>query len=583
MNQLAQLTKEQIDNLFALKKSLPQGQTTYLNANDAVQKTAIDTILSLSGQNAKNFPHLLANVGRSTINANTQQANMTQQKSAGQERVIATDITPTKDTVHLVDIGRTQSGNATATIWSNSTGNTLYNSGALLLFDADTDTLLAQGLNTNVKDGFMPCATQTDTALPVSKNLSLLYMGHTTDEDGSSRTYAYTTKMAVEEGNGIQCTVTDPVIKVQGNTEIHIAVGRTTANPPPGNTDYKYIEPATENNPYLISPFTGNVSLPGIIDLSRLTASDMSTSIFVQNGNGSTVEVPRNTAYTPDSRFTSSIGVGGQPNILTWNFPYDQLGYQSTKSIVYNSTALGNEINSYFYYAFNSIPLKDGGGNPLPPAPPFFVCSLGLPEEHSINCTKIPNLYYWWHCVAKGTLITLEDGTTLPVERINETFRVKVGIGKSLAVWATVQGKHISDPDNNNNEVYKLATANGKTIIATENHMVFMSDKKCRSIRHLVVGDTILTDAGVSKVTFCQPIPATEMFYGLALGNREEQNAPDFPRHLTSYYANGILCGDQQTMRHHIKEAHHDLEFMLPRIKRELHQDYRSALANKRY
>jgi hypothetical protein len=73
------------------------------------------------------------------------------------------------------------------------------------------------------------------------------------------------------------------------------------------------------------------------------------------------------------------------------------------------------------------------------------------------------------------------------------------------------------------------------------------------------------------------------MFYGLLLGSPEEKKSNDFPHTFASYYTNGILSGDQEVMKHHSHEAHHDLEYMLPRISTHLHQDYRSALMHKRY
>jgi hypothetical protein len=561
MQQLPVLTKQQQKTLLDFHKSSKPGETQYLNPADPKHKKFITTMLSAAGRTEEKYPHLHRAIASAKGFPKTPKG-----KNA-------------KEKVHLVDAGKTADGKTTVTVWARSSANNVTKGGNLMVFDGDNDKLLAQGENIAVRNGFVACPTRSLTAKPAGKKLSVIYMGHNTEEDGKTRFFSFATNAEVAD-QGIQVNVTDPRIKISGNTQIHIAVGRTGGAP--ANCDYVYIEPKNEPEPnaYLIAPFVGNVGLSGSINLPALTIADFSTSIFVNNGSGNTQEVARSTQHTPDSKVISSFSVGGAPNILQWNFPYDQLGYEKTNSIVYNMTSLGNEVDSFFYFAFNGIPFKDGSVSP-----PFYVCSDDTPEKHSINCTKIRNLYYWWHCLAKGTLVTLEDGSKVPIEKINETYRVQTG-GKeqSLAVWATVLGHHSSDPKKGErDEIFQLTTANGKKITAIENHMVFMTADKCRAISHLVPGDPVMTDDGASTVKTLKAVAADQMFYGLALGNQKEKAKKNFPHNLAGYYANGILCGDQQAMRHHVREAHQDLEYMLPLLKPELHQDYTSALGDQRF
>lgn len=583
------LTAAQVKGLLAYQNSATDKTTVSLDPANPDQKAVIDAMLAAAGRTENDYPHLFNSIrsgGQATQKMKSAQA-------AGDAL----------DSVHIVDSGVTASGKATASIWATSGGKTLTNGGTLMVFDADSGELLAQGSNSAVKSGFLSCSTQAATAKPAGKNLSVLYVGHVVDADGSARYFSYSNKniatgvtapaasakkagsskmmaTASAEMSGIQCTIYDPVIKVQGHSEIQIAVGRMQGYlPPPGTTDYVYVEPngsGNENNPYLIAPFKGNVALSGIIDIGALTASALTTNIIVINQDGSSFDVPRNTTYTTDAKFTAALTAAG--NVLSWNYPYDGLGYAATNSIVYNDSSMAFQKTSYFYYAFNSIPLNGGET-----APPFYVCSTGSPEEKSVNCTEVFPLYYLWHCAAKGTLVTLEDGSTKPIEDINETCRVKTANGKSLAVTGTVLGRHSSDPASGRNEIYKLVTENGKSLVATECHMVFMSDRKCRMMSHIEAGDPIMTEDGPSKVLSCEPIKADEMFYGLVLGSPEEKKSANFPRTLASFYTGGILSGDQEVMKHHSDEAYHDLDYILPRIPADFHQDYRSALKHKSY
>jgi hypothetical protein len=564
MSTIPSLTSAQAGQLLNFYKSSVPGKTTYLDPSNPDQRAVIETMLQAAGRTGSAYPHLY-------------QALSTNGAYKG---------SPDLDKVQMVDAGRTVSGNATASVWSCSGGQTLINGGNLMVFDSESGNLLAQGENAAVSNGFLACPTRAATAAPAAKNLSLLYLGHTTDTDGSTRFYSYSdeAQVADEPMDGIQANIIQPVITPGStNTDIEIAVARTTGHPPPAGMDYIYYEASNEPDPYAfpIVPFVGNVALSGSINIAGLTIANLSTSLFFNNSAGVSQEVGRAVQYTTDADMIAACSVGSAPNILQWSFPYDGntgKGFQTTKSIVYNMNNMIREIDSYFYFAFTNIPFTDGSVSA-----PFYVCSYGSPEEGSVNCKQIPNLYFWWHCVAKGTMITLADGTLKPIEEVNETFRVKTPGGSSLAVWATVVGRHQSDPAKGENDIYSLTTENGKTLTATEEHMLFLSSGTYRRIRDIVVGDTLETEDGPSKVKSNQSVAGDEMFYNLALGNAEEKKGADFPHGMAGFYANGILSGDQEAMRKNIRAIYSDLDYMLPRIQESLHQDYTSAVQQKRF
>lgn len=563
MNKLPAFTAQQRTGLLAFHKSSAQGKTQLLDPSDPQHRAFIETMLRAAGRTDKSFPHIFGSMPK---------VKKTAAKTTAKKAKEPDDIK-----VRLVDAGKTKSGKATATIWANTHTRNLIKGGNVAVFDSASGKLLAHGENASVRSGFLACPTRSATAADAGKKLSVLYLGHSTDEAGATRYYSFADTVTVSE-QAIPVTVTNPVIKQPGNTTIEIAVGRTGGYP--SNADYTYYETKNIDNPYLIAPFSGTASLSGTIAIDQLTISDLGTEIFVNNGSGGTISVPRASQYTTDAAMIAALSVGSAPNILSWNFPYDQKGYQTTQSIVYNPTSLANEVQSYFYFAFNAIPFTDGSTST-----PFYVCSTDTPEEHSINCTKIPNLYYWWHCLAKGTPVMLEDGSFLAIEKINESHRVRTGVnGKSFAVRATVRGQHKSDPKSPGADpLYTLTTANGKKITGTEHHMVFTSPTTCVAISELKPGDSVMTDKGLSTVKTNKHVALKGVFYGIALGNDVERAQPDFPRHRASYYGGGILCGDQEAMRHHVITNNEDPEKVLPKIKPKLHADYIAAYKSKRF
>nr|WP_295870550.1 Hint domain-containing protein [uncultured Chitinophaga sp.] len=543
------LSLQNAEALLSSQESLPAGKTIPLQLSKAGQRDFAEQMLAAAGRTGKAYPHLYKALHTGNH-----------------------DSAEGLDTVHLIDSGITAAGKATASVIACSDGNNMISGGYLMILDNESDELLAQGENTSVRSGIVVCTTRSATALPAGKELRILYFGHTTSDDGSTRFFFYTN--TVVTGYSISVNVTSPVITVSTDGLIHIGVGRTGGYP---TSDYIYKESKNTNNPWLIAPFTGNVALSGAIDINRLTVANLSTNIIIQKTGGKPVTIGRSRQFTPDAGFVAGFFVGLAPNILQFNFPYDEMSHTNTQSIVYDPTSLGNQIASYFFFAFNGIPLKGGAV-----APPFYVCSVGLPDEPSLNCTKIPNLYYWWHCLAKGTLVTLEDGSQKPIEEITQNDRVKTGNGKTLGVYGTVKGVHTSDGTAGEDGIYKVTTANGKSFVATGNHMIFIATDKCNSVHDLAAGDTILTEDGASTVKSITAIAYDDTFYALALGHPEEQAAKDFPENRAGYYAGGVLHADQNAMRIQTAARYRDLNYMLPRIKPELHQDYTSALNDMR-
>lgn len=544
------LTEQSVSALLSFHRSLSKGKTTPINLTDPDHRKHAELMLHAAGRSGEAYPHLFRALDKGSNG-------------------VAEDL----DTVHLVDSGQTASGKATASVAACSGGNNMISGGHLMIFDGDSGELLAQGENTSVRSGIVVCTTRSANALPAGKKLNILYLGHTTSDDGSTRFFSYAN--TVDVGNmGITVNVSDPVIKISTDNLIHIGVGRTGGYP---TSDYIYTEPQNIVDPWVIAPFTGNVALSGSIDIKSLTANDLNTYILIQKTGGNPTYITRSTQFTTDQRFVGAFSIGSAPNILQFNFKYDGLNHTNTQSIVYNSTSFGSEIVSYFYFAFNGIPLQGGSV-----APPFYVCSINLPDEPSLNCTKIPNMYYWWHCLAEGTLVTMEDGSQKPIEEITQNHRVKTTDGQTFGVYGTVKGIHTSDGTAGEDGIYKVTTADGKSFMATGNHMVFISTNKCLAVHELTAGDTILTEDGESTVESNETVEHEGMFYALALGHPEEQEADNFPKHRAGYFAAGVLHADQNAMRIQTVARYRDLDYMLPRLQPELHQDYKSALNDTR-
>lgn len=570
-----QASKSEASTLRALQQSLPIGQTIYL---DNSQNDAIMAALHSADRTADRYPNLYAALKGKHYDGDS------------------------IDEVTMVDGGKTASGKATANIWSQSKTATTLMGGSAYVFDHESGELLAQGNNTSLQSGFLGCSTQGDMASNAGELIDVLYVGYATSPDGSSRFYAFSkpsvptssslvasdlaaedTPTCYEGSGGITAVVTAPC--TSSNTNVQIAVGRTAGIAPPSSTDYIYCEAKNITPPYLIVPFVGNVGLSGTIDFSTLSINNFDTKIFVDDTDQSQTS-ERATQYTSDAKVLAAMSQGSAPNVLSWSFPFDgkgsgDNGYQTTNSIVYSPNSLVNEIECFFYFAFNNIPFTNGST-----AEPFYVCSKDTPEESSINCTMIKNLYFWWHCVAEGTMVLLEDGSELPVEKVNETHRVRSANGQSYAVAATVQGVHSSKDGREGtrqDKILRVVTKNGNELVATAHHTVFTANDRVEKMMHLVEGGSILTTDGLSEIISIESVEMEANFVGLMLGSPDEQSKPNFPTNKVGYYSGGILSGDQNTFIHHHKTGRLNTAAALAHVDEKLHVDYSSAVEQNRY
>lgn len=561
----------QLDQLSAFRATLSENVTSYLDPTNNKHREIIQLALKSANRNKADFPNLF--------------------KAHENGRFYGGD--RSMDTVKIVDAGKTKSGKATATIWSANKDKSLIKGGSTFVFDHDSKQLLAFGANITVQRGFLSCSTQAEHAADAGEKIDVLHLGHVTNKNGDTRFYAHSIKgISTEHAHAkaidiqtvgadttaIHATIYDPQTS-HGNTDIQIALGRMASVNYPSTTDYIYCESTNmSTNPYLIVPFVGNAPLSGTIDFTKLTISNFETEIYL-NKDDSTQYVSRETTYTTDADVLAAMSPGAYPNILEWNFPFDgkgsgDKGYQNTASIVYYPSSLVEEKDSYFFFAFKNIPYTDGTT-----APPFYVCSTNTPDEGSVNCTKVLNLYFWWHCLLEGTKVLLEDGREIPIEEVNETHRIVSSNGKSYAVSATVRGYHSSKEES----IHELTTENGAKIVSSNGHIVFLDEKTSVKVGHVQPGDIILTASGPSKVVSNNQIDCEGMFVGLMIGSPEEQMESDFPKNFAGYMAGGILNGDQNAYLHHANQHRLDLNMALKHVHPDFHADYTSAVNQIRY
>lgn len=534
----------------ALVGRLEEGVTTVLDPQDPADRSVIEAFLDLSNKRSDRFPALHA----ALASANS-----------------APD--GTDDDLRIVDAGRTPGGGrATACAWHAARGGAYISGAATLALDSESNEPLAFGAGTQVGGTRAVAATDSAAAGAAGQRVTALSFFHAQrTPDDPVRFGVTAASRPVLADNEFQINPVDP----HGtHNPISIAVARAENQHCTTDTDYCYLNlAADQNNPLFLVPFTGTaVNLPstitGIDPTSKNIAGlTVSTALYV-NGSPQAMVPSADTASKLDAAVT-----GDTETTVSWSFPYDQHTPEGTNpGLRYGPAAQYNGSVFAFLFSF-SVPVADPTLNPFG----FNVCSQSWQHDPSEVCCVIPNLTIWWHCLAAGAEVTLEDGSTQLIEEVGNLTRVRTGLGGSLGVEATTRGLHPDGPGPLGG-VLELETGRGRKLVLTALHPV-MTRSGPVAARDLRPGDEVVTADGVDSVGRCDPSPYDGFFCNLKLVDRDDRARGASPL-VGTFIANGIVVGDHLCQEAHWDATRHDLDYMQARLPEDTHTDYESALAD---
>lgn len=453
----------------------------------------------------------------------------------------------------VVDLGQDRSGRATSRTWVASRGGAYISGATTLVMDAESGATLASGTATQVGGNLVQVSTRTADAAPAAPKQQAVTFVHSQQSPDTAPTFALvaTTQATVQEG--LTVNVTAPVKTRSTGPYIVIGEGRDPQHTNP-DTDYTYPSGSNVYPDRLVVPFVGNASLPYETAVTPQNPITVTTKLYVASAHAWTLPYPNFDLQTPLSASGYTV---------SWNYPFDNQPIASTRSIQYQQLQNLNDPVVYFFYQFN-VPVD----NFAQPILTFTVCSQDTPDEPSLNCFKILDLQYWWHCVAEGTRITLADGSEAPVETLDNRASVRSGPGAAAPVIATSRAPH-HDNDGRDPAI-RLRTAGGHELVLTSGHAV-ATPGGVVAARDLAPGQEVLTADGPRALESADPVPYDGLVYNLRV-------EPAGGTEYGSYLANGIVVGDHLAQAAQFHARRHDPERVLATLPASHHQDWRSAL-----
>ncbi len=308
------------------------------------------------------------------------------------------------------------------------------------------------------------------------------------------------------------------------------------------------------------SSYPPNIIFPivGSVDLGETPITPLSGSLYIilkdTTGGGCVLKAASNS--TAVSQLLTANGT-----TVSWNLA--PASFKNENCVKPNGMT--------FNYSFQ-VYLQTTGGN----AGVTFTSDTS--QQSLPNTVIVPTIEVLQGCLPAGVKIRMADGS----ERAIETFQAYGDETVRSAGAATVRAVTGNTWGREEKPLIRIVDDLGHTLLLTEEHPVITRSGPVAAKR-LVRGDVVLTENGpstlieVARHASAQPVPV----HNLRVGTEEEAAAGE-----STFFANGILVGDQLMQRHLMLEAakpeHLSKEEILQRLPPEWHQDFLNTFDDAR-
>ncbi|WP_315832769.1 Hint domain-containing protein [Bradyrhizobium prioriisuperbiae] len=310
------------------------------------------------------------------------------------------------------------------------------------------------------------------------------------------------------------------------NRKTVICLNRANPEPAwPQACDFGPFPQGTVNPTKVVVPLAGTIMMPYPLALEggKIKAQLQVTAINSQNGT---------TCSGQDANLGLQVLAQTKPTGDSQGVTWSILGPQA---LIFGETCYqphsGLAFNMYWTVAVQKP------GAPRPSTVTAIVSNVL--ERGSANTLIVRNVDLQWGCLPVGTLVTMADHTQKPIEDITPHELVLGPDGRPWEAFGKLSGDEA--------ELIVVTAEDGTAARMTGEHPVIIgSDDQGRprwtAAWHLTVGTSLVTAKGASKVAAVERQPYGGKVYNIAL---RPQGAEHAPKRGASFYADGLLVGDQ--------------------------------------
>lgn len=291
-----------------------------------------------------------------------------------------------------------------------------------------------------------------------------------------------------------------------GQTVIKLCLGRT-------GTDCSY-SPAGGTGSNVLMPIQGSITFGGAISTDPTTQFSLITMARPDPSQGGGCTIASTSNFFGDPNTIISGGT------ISWNLPAAQFPpaqgcLTANATAIYTFTVGLSVASQATFVAITNDPTTD-------PTDPYFKI--------------IPQLQVFFSCLAEGTRITLDDGSTIPIETLKAGQQVLVDReGRAEKVANKLKGTEAVP-------MVRLLTANGRNLLLTDGHPVITPDGPVLA-GMLHIRQKVMTDKGADTLVSVRREMFAKPVWNLNVGTPPSDLNNAAVRGKT-FFANGILVGD---------------------------------------
>lgn len=225
-------------------------------------------------------------------------------------------------------------------------------------------------------------------------------------------------------------------------------------------------------------------------------------------------------------------------------------------------------VNTTSFYSRGEPALASDNDRNRPATALFTVktlVTLGHPPSYNFSDGIFP-LKFAYSCLAKGSLITMADGTKKTIETI-KVGELVVANGVNMLVDDVSVGIETIP-------MTRLVDEKGREVLLTESHPVMKPGNRAVWASEIKKGDLVLTASGPSRIVKVKQEMFDEGVFNLKLAP-VDGNTSTLAAHANAFLANGFLVGDLKMQADnefkHMKTKEEDI---LSRLPKAWHEDY---------
>jgi hypothetical protein len=304
---------------------------------------------------------------------------------------------------------------------------------------------------------------------------------------------------------------------------------------------------------YVNIPFKGSMSVGHEIteiyptdlpEAERPNGVDIITNIYLQEGEygGATKQSYKgldNTVKNFSDYLDFEVDTVNKVSTITWDIPRSEGRFGNAKLFTNIEAA-----DWHITFAVNGFPNFNHGRGGSARAFQISLTSEVAAQFGNYYNPVLPKIKLGYSCLAKGTLITMADGSQKPIDKILAGEMVMGAVAEDSSA---VQPMRVADVSIGIEalEMYRVKVKGGKNILMTETHPVSTSNRGIIWAKELKEGDRILTEDGSELITKIKKEKYKDNVYNLKLAPQEGSLIAEGAS--LGMFANGMLVGDLDT------------------------------------